>query len=96
MQQLPYILLITLFALVAGSATADTGEQLHQSACIECHSRMTGGDGTVLYDREERIVHSLAALKHQAARCSAGAATGWDSDQIKSVVEYLNQNHYHF
>ncbi len=96
MQQLLNLILIILFTVLASAATADTGEQLHQSACIDCHSRMTGGEGTVLYQREERIVQSLAALKHQTARCAAGAATGWDDNQIQSVVEYLNQSHYHF
>lgn len=96
MQQLLKLLLITLLIALTSIAMADTGEQLHQSACIDCHSRMTGGDGTVLYEREERIVQSLAALQHQTARCSAGAATGWDDAQIQSVVDYLNQSHYHF
>lgn len=95
MRQLLNLLLIVLLTAHLGTALAD-GEQLHQTSCIDCHSRMTGGDGTVLYEREERIVQSLPALSHQTERCAVGANTGWSNDQVQSVVEYLNQTYYHF
>lgn len=73
-----------------------SAEALHETACIECHSLMTGGDGSVLYKREDRIVTSLKALEKQVLRCSNGADTGWNDDQINSVINFLNESYYRF
>ena len=96
MRYISQLFFILILSSYIGSVLAESGEALHQSACIECHSLMTGGDGSVLYKREDRIVQSMEALEKQVARCSSGANTDWNNTQLKSVIGYLNQEHYHF
>lgn len=95
MKLLPNLLILVL-TLTALTVHADTGEKLHQSACIDCHSRMTGGDGHVIYTRDERIAKDIEELNSRVTHCANGANTGWDSNQINSVTEYLNTQYYQY
>ena len=95
MKLLPSFLLLSILFIVF-RAHAEDGQALHQSECIECHSRMTGGDGHVIYTRDERIVKNVMELKARVAHCANGANTGWNQTQISLVTEYLNQQYYHF
>ena len=92
------ILIIVLSNILLTSITLaqDHGQKLYQAKCIECHSRMTGGEGEVIYERKNSIVSSLAELNQRVTHCAEGANTGWSQEEIKSVTEYLNQQHYHF
>lgn len=96
MRPINYFFLILTLCFSLSNAHAESGENLHETACIECHSLMTGGDGSVLYEREDRIATSMEALEKQVVRCSKGANTGWNSDQINSVINFLNESHYHY
>ena len=91
----PGLLLLPLLFLSAASS-AETGEALHQSHCTECHSRMTGGDGHVLYSRDDRIAKNESELKQRISHCAKGANTGWDEIQINAVFNYLNEKYYHY
>lgn len=86
------IIISLLFPCIAMSS----GDELHASQCIECHSRMTGGDGSVLYKREDRIAASESSLAARVKHCSEGAKTNWSQDQIDSVTHYLNTTYYHY
>ncbi|MFK8027449.1 MAG: hypothetical protein AB8C40_05250 [Gammaproteobacteria bacterium] len=95
MKFLPALLLSAL-TFTTFTSHADNGEALHQAECIECHSRMTGGDGHVIYTRDERIAKNAAELNARVTHCANGANTGWNSTQINAVTDYLNEQHYHY
>ena len=65
---------------------AENGESLYQASCIGCHSRMTGGDGTVLYQRDDKIVTSMDALHQRVTHCANSAATNWTEADIEAVT----------
>ncbi len=95
MKLLPSLLSLSLI-FISVNLHAEDGQALHQSECIECHSNMTGGDGHVIYTREERIVNNLAALNARVTHCANGADTGWNDSQISAVTQYLNKQFYHY
>jgi mono/diheme cytochrome c family protein len=95
MKFLPGFLLLSL-TLISFAIHAEDGETLHQSQCIECHSHMTGGDGHVIYTRDERIAKNATELKARVTHCAKGANTGWNDAQINAVTNYLNQQYYHY
>ncbi len=95
MKRLPSLLLLPLMTITFTSQAED-GEALHLSQCIECHSRMTGGDGHVIYTRDKRIADNAVELKARVTHCANGANTGWNELQINAVTNYLNQQHYHY
>ena len=89
-------LLLIPVLIYATSGMAEDGESLYQASCIGCHSRMTGGDGTVLYQRDDKIVTSLDALHQRVTHCANSAATNWTEADIEAVTNYLNDTYYHF
>lgn len=89
-----YKYILATFFISTTLVWANEGQDLHQTQCIECHSKMTGGDGSVLYKRDNKIVRSIPQLEKRVTRCAAGADTGWNKVQIKAVTEYLNNNFY--
>ena len=95
MKLLP-ILLLPILTLTSFTTLAQNGQTLHESKCIECHSRMTGGDGHVIYTRDDRIVNNISELTARVTHCSNGTNTGWNADQIKAVTTYLNEQHYNY
>ncbi len=95
MKLLPNLLLLSL-SFVTVSSHAEDGQALHQSECTECHGRMTGGDGHVIYTRDERIVRNIVELKARVTHCANGANTRWNETQISAVTNYLNQQFYQY
>ena len=91
----PSLLLLPLI-LTTHMTQADEGQALHQSQCVECHGRMTGGDGTVIYKRDDRIVKNIDELKQRVAHCSKGSNTGWSDVEVSTVTDYLNNQFYHY
>ena len=93
-------LLLSLGLLgLAGLAHADEpsrGKELHQANCVSCHVNMTGGDGSVLYTRNNRRVQSLTGLEAQVRRCESNLELKWFDDDIEAVTKYLNATYYHF
>ena len=93
-------LVITLFISInvtfLHTAHAQDGEVLHRENCIACHAAMTGGEGSVLYTRNDRGVKSLDALNKQVDRCQSSLGLNWSNDQISSVQQYLNKLFYQF
>ena len=57
---------------------------------------MTGGDGTVLYQRDDKIVTSMDGLHKRVIHCASSAAPDWTEADINAVTNYLNENYYHF
>lgn len=90
------LLTLTLLTASIQITLAEQGQTLHDSQCIECHSRMTGGDGTVIYGRDDRLATTLEKLQQRVSHCSKGANTGWTETEIHAVTEYLNSTFYHY
>lgn len=88
-------LLIFLF-ITAHTIFASDGKSLHESHCVECHSRMTGGDGHVLYTRDDRIAKNMSELQARVVHCAQGSNTNWDESEINNVTRYLNEQYYHY
>ena len=60
-----------------------------QEKCSSCH------DSSV-YTRKERRVDSFSRLDSQVRMCDAQLGTKMFDEDVSSVVNYLNDNYYHF
>lgn len=98
-----FALLLGLF--FAGAAIAEDalskadpkqGKALHDTACIACHARYYGGDGSGMYTREQRIVGNRRELLLRVATCNAMVQAGWFPEEEAAVAAWLNQRYYHF
>ncbi len=80
------------------SASEETSEAPahYQEKCTSCHIQMTGGDGSLLYSRRDRIVQSYQGLVKQIRGCHASPDIDWNDAQIQEVIDYLNRNFYRF
>jgi hypothetical protein len=77
--------------LLAGTVQAadfDAGQFITEK-CSRCH------DSSV-YTRPNRRVQSLDGLNNQVRRCDAMLGTKLFEDDIKTLVDHLNQRYYHF
>jgi cytochrome c553 len=72
------------------------GEALHSAHCTRCHAAMTGGDGAVLYTREQRLVNSMQELMAQVRYYQSRLKLHWSHADIDDVAHYLNQRYYQF
>lgn len=75
---------------------AESGATLHQENCIACHAAMTGGDGSILYTRNDHKVKSSETLTKQVNRCQTSLGLNWTEQQINAVHTHLNSMYYHF
>jgi mono/diheme cytochrome c family protein len=73
-----------------------SGKDLHDKHCEGCHANMLGGDGSLLYTRDNRRVKDMSALQNQVQRCETRLGLKWFQDDIEKVVIYLNDNFYKF
>lgn len=78
------------------NAAWQAGKTLVQTHCISCHASSYGGDGSGIYTREYRKVRSLPGLKAQVTNCNTMLNLKWFDDEEQQVVQYLNQQYYHF
>jgi cytochrome c553 len=85
-----------LSAIVLQPALADitAGEQLHQQNCVACHAQGFAEQGSAIYTRADRRIHSLAALHSQVNFCQNNLGLGWFEEEVQSVTDYLNQQYY--
>ena len=88
--------LITLsFCYPVYATSADAPSQYKQH-CTSCHERMTGGDGTLLYQRKDRTVKNYTDLIKRVHFCQRSIGLDWDQAQGAEVVNYLNESFYRF
>lgn len=87
-------------ALAAASPFASgdprAGSTLHQQHCVACHVQLAGGDGSAIYTRPERKIHSAQQLAARIAACNSNTAAGWFPDEERHVGAYLNRTFYKF
>lgn len=101
MRPLPLLGLALLPALAVAEAPLGTVDRsiapaLHQKACVACHTRMFGGDGSRIYTREDRLLNSRPELLRRVAFCNARVGAGWFPDEEGAVAAWLNDQYYHF
>lgn len=88
------ILLLALITVNTGAYAADAkhhkGKDLHENKCTSCHQ-------DDVYSRNDRMVKTMSALKHQVDNCMKGAAKAeWTQTETASVIEFLNDRYYKF
>ncbi len=99
--------LITLFFLLSpfsAVAEAPWGNEIdlnlakvqHEKACVACHSRMYGNDGSKIYTRDGRVLSNQLELLQRVASCNATMSSGWFPEEEGSVAAWLNKHYYHF
>ena len=80
----------------AQTLAQEPAPEVYTRHCVACHARMTGGDGSVLYKRKDRLVNDAQALTARVDFCQSQLKLNWASEQIATVSRYLNQHFYRF
>lgn len=91
--------LISLPALASdpwGSADPKVGKEHHDKACIACHVRLYGGDGSKMYTRDGRLLSTKLDVLQRVATCNSQVKAGWFPEEEAEVAAYLNQKYYQF
>ena len=89
MKIIPWLLLVNSVIGTAAAADIENGDDLHFENCTGCH------DETV-YTRENRNLQSMERLGLQVRFCKDSLELSWFDEDVDDVVEFLNQNYYHF
>lgn len=79
-----------------GKADAAVGKEHHDKACVACHAKMFGGDGSKIYTRDGRVLSDRLELLQRVAACNSQMKAGWFPEEEAEVAAYLNQQYYHF
>jgi hypothetical protein len=93
------LLLLPTLALAEepwGTVDRSAAPALHDKACISCHTRMYGGDGSKMYTRDGRMLSTKLELLQRVAACNAQVSAGWFPEDEGSVAAWLNDKYYHF
>ena len=95
------IILSTILVAFVETNIADTPREViapqhYQANCIACHKQMISGDHTLLYTRSDRTIRNHTALGQRVFYCQNSLKLDWGKPKIDAVVQYLNQNFYHF
>lgn len=98
-------LTLTSLALLSAAAYAEApwgkvdlsiAPALHEKACIGCHARMYGSDGSKMYTRDGRMLSNQLELLQRVSSCNATVNAGWFPEEEGSVAAWLNERYYHF
>ncbi len=65
------------------------GEHYTDATCETCH-------GEDFYQRQDRKVHSYAALEAFVEGCNTNLDVGWFPDEVTDVSAWLNREYYRF
>jgi hypothetical protein len=79
-----------------GKVDLEQAPGLHEKACVSCHVRMYGGDGSKMYLRDGRMLSNKLELLQRVASCNAMVSAGWFPEEEGSVAAWLNQKYYRF
>jgi hypothetical protein len=94
MKNLLFGFVVLFFAINSAYADTANGKILHQDKCKTCH--VVGGDHSALYKRDNRKVKDYDGLKGQVSMCLQNLNIDWFPEEEKDVVNYLNEQYYHF
>ncbi|MBS1144399.1 MAG: hypothetical protein H6R14_1805 [Proteobacteria bacterium] len=79
-----------------GDADPKNGKEHHDKACIACHVRYYGGDGSKMYTRDGRLLSTQLDVLQRVATCNSQVKAGWFPEEEAEVAAYLNQQYYRF
>lgn len=79
-----------------GEVDLKSAPALHEKACVACHARMYGGDGSKMYTRPGRVLSDKLELLQRVASCNATFNVGWFPEEEGAVAAWLNQLYYRF
>ena len=79
-----------------GKVDLQSAKPLHDKACVSCHTRMYGGDGSKMYTRDGRMLSNQLELLQRVSACNAQVNSGWFPEEEGAVAAWLNQHYYHF
>lgn len=85
----------TTFA-AAAETSGQKGKVLHDKLCLSCHTGMFGGDGSGIYTRDDRRVHSFPGLEKQIGNCNHNLGFNLNKEQLANILDYLSQTYYMF
>jgi len=80
---------LPVFLIPAEAADIENGDDLHFENCTGCHQE-------IVYTRDDRNVGSMERLDLQVRFCKDSLELSWFDEDVDDVVEFLNQNYYHF
>jgi len=85
------LLILLMPSAYAASLPGDSadGKRLYDANCMGCHD-------TSVFERKDRVVQSLDALKKQLASCTHMAKKEFSASETQDLLEYLNDQFYHF
>jgi mono/diheme cytochrome c family protein len=95
-------LLLSLFLAGAAQATpfakgnAGHGKELLDQHCTACHAKQFGGDGSSIYTRKDRMIHSASSLAQRIDTCNANTGNSLFPEDEADIGAYLNQTYYKF
>ena len=90
------ILIISLLSSPTYAGDFNQGKTLHNTNCIECHTRLMNGKPDDIYTRKDRRVNDFEGLFRQVNRCKSNLNLDWSETKIDGVITYLNQQYYKF
>jgi hypothetical protein len=101
MRQIPLLTLALLPAIALaeepwGKVDRSSAPSLHEKACVSCHVRMYGGDGSKMYTRDGRMLSTKLDVLQRVAACNAQMSSGWFPEEEGAVAAWLNDTYYHF
>lgn len=79
-----------------GKVDLEAAKVLHDKACISCHRRMYGNDGSQMYTRDGRLLSTKLELLQRVAACNASVSAGWFPEEEGNVAAWLNEHYYKF
>jgi mono/diheme cytochrome c family protein len=88
--------MVAILLLISTTVVVAQGKKLHDAACLQCHSSLTGGKPNSFYTRADRKVNSLASLQKRVKGCAVAADVNWTDQQRNTVVQYLADSFYKF
>lgn len=91
MKYLKSIIIVSSIVLNANlQADIEEAKELFKDAnCMSCHEN---GD----FKHREEKVNSYPLLSRSVKSCARNNAAPWFDEDMDSVVEYLNEKHYHY
>lgn len=87
---------LAIAALPFAQGDAKQGEKLEAQHCTACHVKLVGGDGSEIYTRLNRMIHTPQALHQRVQACSAQTDAGLLPEEEAHVSAFLNQRYYKF
>ncbi|MHB8347123.1 MAG: c-type cytochrome [Acidiferrobacterales bacterium] len=83
-------------ATTALPGNAAHGEKLYQENCAACHASQFGGNGSMIFVRKGRSVHSIKGLYRQVGACNTQMSKMLSNSERQDVVKYLDSKYYKF